>query len=186
MPNPATITLKGSDGVGVKIAFNAILGSELIREQVDTREDESAEIEIPVPQSDSATIALVKEYVEYHETVPAQVPDKEENGVLKKNVDDNISEWDKGFLYRDLVKGGNIEDHDTLIKVVNCAHFLRINNLKELCCMWIATMMKNIINQKDKNNVTCAEELRDFFGVERGYTDEEYEKVKFINAWSDE
>lgn len=36
MSNPATITLKGSDGVCVKIAFNAILVSEIIRQHVET------------------------------------------------------------------------------------------------------------------------------------------------------
>ena len=182
------VILKGeSDNSEFLLSFDAAKNAELITEMTQERDPAATDpVVVEISKTGADVIQLVVQYLEYHKDNKAQAIDKDSEGVMKGGVNDNITESDKAFLYEKLVTGG--EDKtipEMLINVTNAAHFLRIGSLKELGCMWVATKLRSMISQK-KSVVECAEEIREYFGVERGYNNEEYEQLKFMCAWVDE
>merc|ERR1711916_78905 len=88
-------------------------------------------------------------------------------GVIEKPITkplrESINEWDKAFLYTDLVKGGNEKDHGLLIAVLIAADYMQIEPLRDLGVCCIADMVKGkTVNQ-----------IRDTFHIENDFDAEE-------------
>jgi S-phase kinase-associated protein 1 len=136
----------------------------------DTSEGE--ETVVPVPNVNAATLKYVIQYLEYHKDAKADTIDKPLKGDLKEI----ISQWDKDFLYGDLIKGGDEKQHDILVDVVMAANFLDIKDLLDLCCAAIANMIKG----------KTPEQLKELFQIERDFTPEEEAKIREENRWCEE
>ena len=84
-----------------------------------------------------------------------------------------IGEWDKKYLYTDLVKNGKEEEHDILIKVMNGANFMGVEKLLELSCACYATMFQN----------KTTEQLRELLHEKNDFTPDEEEQIRMENEW---
>ena len=127
---------------------------------------------IPVPGVNGRTLKYVIEYLEYHKDAPAEPIEKP----LKGKIDDVVCEWDKTFLFRDLVRDHDERQHDLLIDVVMAANFLNIKDLLDLTCACIASMIKG----------KTPEQIRSLFNIENDFTAEEEAKIREENRWCEE
>jgi hypothetical protein len=84
-----------------------------------------------------------------------------------------ISEFDYAFLYTDLVKNGNEEDHDLLVQVTMAANYMRIEDLLALCCGAFAMMMRS----------REAKEIRKLFKVPGELSQEQEDRIKKEHSW---
>mmetsp|Transcript_135408 Transcript_135408/g.234852 ORF Transcript_135408/g.234852 Transcript_135408/m.234852 type:complete len:100 (-) Transcript_135408:228-527(-) len=75
---------------------------------------------------------------------------------LKGKVDDVISQWDKNFLYTNLIKGGDEKQHELLIDCIFAANFLNIKDMLDLICAALASMIKG----------KTPEQIRTLFNIE--------------------
>jgi len=151
------------------VARDAAKMSGLIK---DMLEDQDGDAVIPIPNVSGRTLKLVLDYVEYHYNNKADQIEKP----LKTKIDDVIGEWDKAFLFTDLVKNHDEKQHETLIDVIMAANFLNIKDLLDLTCACVASMIKG------KN----PDQIRALFNIENDFTPEEEEKIKEENRWCEE
>jgi len=127
---------------------------------------------IPLPNVNARTLKYVVQYIMHHHNNKAEPIEKP----LKGKVDDVISEWDKQFLYTDLVKSGDEKQHELLIEVIMAANFLNIKDLLDLTCACVASMIKG----------KTPEQIRALFNIENDFTPEEEEKIREENRWCEE
>lgn len=167
------IVLQSSDSrpVELKVLREAAKMSGLIK---DLLEDlpEGDQTVIPVPNVAGRTLKYVVEYLEYHHNNrhdPIEKP-------LKGKIDDVICEWDKTFLFTDLVKDHDEKQHELLIDVIMAANFLNIKDLLDLTCACVASMIKG----------KSPEQIRALFNIENDFTPEEEEKIREENRWCEE
>eukprot|EP00760_Papus_ankaliazontas_P032039 PhM_4_TR5591/c0_g1_i2/m.86106/K03094/SKP1, CBF3D; S-phase kinase-associated protein 1 len=154
-----------------KVSREAAKMSGLIKDMLeDHAEDENTVI--PVPNVNGKTLQYVLEYIEYHVNNRADPIEKP----LKGKIDDVICDWDKQFLYKDLVRGGDEKQHELLIDVIMAANFLNIKDLLDLTCATVASMIKG----------KTPEQIRALFNIENDFTPEEEEKIREENRWCEE
>jgi len=160
------LTSNDTKPVEYKVLREAIKMSGLIKDMLEDQ-GEGEEAVIPVPNVNGRTLKYVLEYVEHHFNNKAEPIEKP----LKGKVDDVISEWDKGFLFTDLVKNHEEKQHELLIDVIMAANFLNIKDLLDLTCACVASMIKG----------KTPEQIRALFNIENDFTQEEEEKIREEN-----
>jgi S-phase kinase-associated protein 1 len=127
---------------------------------------------LPIPNVDAHTLSYVLEYCRHHLdnlAKPISCP-------LKGDLKDELCDWDKEFLYTDLVKGGVQKEHALLIEVIKAADFMNIQPLLHLTC---ATMADMLIGK-------TPDEIREMTGLVDDISPEEHEEMKKQNRWCDE
>ncbi len=160
------IVLKASDDIEYKVNRAAMCKmSRLVEGMVEGR----PEAVLPILEVNGNTLKYVLEYVEYHhdkKTEPIEKP-------LRGKIETVVGEWDKTFLFTDLVKGGNESQNELLIEVGKAANYLQIQELRDLICATIASLIM------DKT----PEQIRALFRLENDYTPEQEAKVREENKW---
>ena len=162
------IVLQSNDEPAVEFVVlrEAAMMSTLIKDMLADQAP-GEETVIPCPNVPGKALRYVIEYVEHHYNNKAEPIEKP----LKTTIQDVISEWDKAFLYTDLIKGGVEKDHELLIDVIFAANFLSVKDLVELGCAAAASMIKGKTPQQ----------IRDLFGIENDLTPEQEEKIREQN-----
>ena len=167
------IVLQSNDqpkAIEFQLSREAAKMSGFINDMLDDQQE--GEAVIPVPNVSGRTLKLVLQYVEYHHNNKADPIEKP----LKGKIDDVIGEWDKTYLYGDLVKNHDEKQHETLIDVLMAANFLNIKDLLDLSCATVASMIKG----------KTPEQIRALFNIENDFTPEEEEKIREENRWCEE
>ena len=103
-----------------------------------------------------AVFEKVLEYYAYHgadRTGPIQKP-------LFQRLADAVCEWDRDFLYTDLIRGGNEKEHGMLVDVIMVATALQATDLAELTCAAVADMITG----------KTPEQIRALFTIENDLT----------------
>jgi len=157
--------------VEYKLSRNAAKMSGLLKDMLEDQ-SEGEQTVIPIPNVSGRTLKYVIEYCEYHKDSPADPIDKP----LKGKIEDVVCEWDKAYLFKDLVKDHDEKQHDLLIDVVMAANFLNIKDLLDLTCACIASMIKG----------KTPEQIRSLFYIENDFTPEEEAKIREENRWCEE
>lgn len=167
------IVLQSNDGkpVEYKVSREAAKMSGLIKDMLDDQ-SESEQTVIPVPNVSGRTLKYVVQYIEHHNTQRVEPLEKP----LRGKIEDVISEWDKAFLFTDLVKDHDERQHETLIDVIMAANFLNVKDLLDLTCACVASMIKG----------KTPEQIRALFNIENDFTPEEEEKIREENRWCEE
>jgi S-phase kinase-associated protein 1 len=145
--------------------------SGLVKDMLEDQDQEEQTV-IPIPNVTGRTLKYVIEYMEHHHNNKAEPIEKP----LKGKIDDVISEWDKKFLFTDLVKNGDENEHELLIDCIMAANFLNIKDMLDLTCACVASMIKG----------KTPEQIRALFKIENDFTPEEEEKIKEENRWCEE
>jgi S-phase kinase-associated protein 1 len=164
------IVLKSNDSVEYKISRNAIAMSGHIKEMIS---DHPADVllVLPMEKVDALTLKYVIQYMEYHWNNRAEPIEKP----LKQHISESISEWDKQFLYTDLVKNGDEKKHELLIHVTIAANFMNIPALLDLTTACISSIIL------DKTT----EQIRSVFNIEKDFSPEREAKnkmeIEFLN-----
>eukprot|EP00992_Anisonema_acinus_P000861 TRINITY_DN10309_c0_g1_i1.p1 TRINITY_DN10309_c0_g1~~TRINITY_DN10309_c0_g1_i1.p1 ORF type:complete len:183 (-),score=34.70 TRINITY_DN10309_c0_g1_i1:70-618(-) len=143
--------------------MSRILG--MLEEQ---EEGEATVIPIPV---NGRTMKYVVQYIEHHwnqKAAPIEKP-------LRGKIHDVISEWDKKFLFTDLVKNGDEKEHELLTDCTMAADFLQIPDLLDLTCACFASMIKG----------KSPGQIHDLFNI-NDFTPEEEERIRQENRWCEE
>jgi len=154
-----------------KVSREAAKMSGLIKDMLEDQSEGDQTI-IPVPNVTGKTLKYVVEYINYHHAARAEPIEKP----LKGRIDDVICEWDKTFLFTDLVKDHDEKQHELLIDVIMAANFLNVKDLLELTCACVASMIKG----------KTPEQIRALFNIENDFTPEEEEKIREENRWCEE
>ena len=157
--------------VEYKLLREAAKMSGLIKDMLEDQ-PEGEQTVIPVPNVSGRTLKYVLEYVEHHYNNKADPIEKP----LKTKIEDVVSEWDKAFLFTDLVKNHDEKQHELLIDVIMAANFLNIKDLLDLTCATVASMIKG----------KTPEQIRTLFNIENDFTPEEEEKIREENRWCEE
>jgi len=167
------LVLQSNDTKPVEFAVTreAAKMSGLIKDMLDDHEGEEQTV-IPVPNVNGKTLKYVIQYIEHHFNNRAEPIEKP----LKGKVDDVISEWDKKYLYTELVKGADEKQHELLIDVIMAANFLNIKDQLDLTCACVASMIKG----------KTPEQIRALFNIENDFTPEEEEKIREENRWCEQ
>eukprot|EP00796_Vickermania_ingenoplastis_P002493 gene2493-1553_t len=148
-----------------KVSLEAAKMSLLFRDILG--DAEGKENIIPVPDTSSETLELVLEYMEYHVKHPAKPLERP----LRSRIDELVDEWDQKFLFDKLQTKDN--GHAALFEVMQAANFLNINDLLDLTCGCVASMIRG----------KTAEEIREMFKIEKDFQPGEEEKIKEENGW---
>jgi S-phase kinase-associated protein 1 len=155
------------------VAREAAKMSGLIKDMLDDEDTASKEkTVIPIPNVNGNTLKYVIHYMEHHYNNKAETIEKP----LKGKIDDVISEWDKKFLFTDLVKNGNEKEHELLIESIMAANFLNIKDMLDLTCACVASMIKG----------KTPEQIRALFNIENDFTPDEEEKIREENRWCED
>jgi S-phase kinase-associated protein 1 len=167
------IVLQSNDArpVEYKVLREAAKMSGLIKDMLEDQAEGDQTI-IPVPNVTGRTLKYVVEYMEHHHNNRPETIEKP----LKGKIDDVISEWDKAFLFTDLVKDHDEKQHELLIDVIMAANFLNVKDLLDLTCATVASMIKG----------KTPEQIRALFNIENDFTPEEEEKIREENRWCEE
>jgi S-phase kinase-associated protein 1 len=167
------IVLQSNDQrtVEYKVTRSAALMSGLLKDMLEDQ-SEGDQTVIPVPNVTGRTLKFVVQYMEHHNNSKAEALEKP----LRGRIEDVISEWDKAFLFTDLVKDHDEKQHETLIDVIMAANFLNVKDLLDLTCACIASMIKG----------KTPEQIRALFNIENDFTPEEEEKIREENRWCEE
>ena len=112
-------------------------------------------------------LSYLIEYIEHHYNNKAEPIEKP----LRTTLADVVSEWDKAFIYTDLVKGGVEKENKLLMEVALAANYLGIKDLVELCYAAAASMIKG----------KTPEQIREIFAIESDLTAEQEEKIREQN-----
>jgi S-phase kinase-associated protein 1 len=156
--------------VEYKVLKDATQMSGLIKDMLEDAAEEQTII--PIPNVNGRTLKFIVDYIEYHHDKRAEPIEKP----LKGKIEDVISEWDKNFIFTELVRGGDEKQHELLIDVIMAANFLNIKDCLDLTCATVASMIKG----------KSPEQIRALFNIENDFTPEEEEKIREENRWCEE
>lgn len=167
------IVLQSNDSTPTefKVSREAAKMSGLIKDMLEDQ-SEGDQTVIPVPNVSHKALKYVVEYINYHHNNRSDPIEKP----LKGKIEDVICEWDKSFLFTDLVKDHDEKQHELLIDVIMAANFLNVKELLELTCACVASMIKG----------KTPEQIRALFNIENDFTPEEEEKIREENRWCEE
>jgi S-phase kinase-associated protein 1 len=168
-----SVVLQSNDAKPVEylVPREAAKMSGLIKDMLENQ-SETEQTVIPIPNVSGRTLKYVVEYVEHHYTNKADTIEKP----LKGRIEEVICEWDKNFLFTDLIKNHDEKQHEILIDVIMAANFLNIKDLLDLTCASVASMIKG----------KTPEQIRALFNIENDFTPEEEEKIREENRWCEE
>jgi len=138
--------------------------SGLIKDMLEEHNPEDKDIPtIPVPNVESIALKKVLDYCNYHWNNKADEIEKP----LRGKIEDVICDWDKLFLEI---------DQSLLIDLIMGANYLHIDDLLALTCAKVASMLKG----------KSPEQIREMFGIENDFTEEEEKKIREENKWCEE
>lgn len=128
-------------------------------------EDEENEQDIPVANISTKTLKLVIDFMEYrHKNGKMNEIEKPLSGHLGTIV----SEWDYEFISK--------LDQETLFEVILGANYLNVQELLDLSCAQVASMIKG----------KTPEEIRQTFNIVNDFTPEEEAQVREENKWCED
>ena len=152
-----TLVLKSKDGQNYKMAKEAAKSCKMLAQMLET-EDEDAEIKLDV-DCEGKTLNLIIQYCEYHkDSKPAALPQP-----LQKHIDEYLDQWDKDFIYNNLVDKSDEAKHEALLEVMASSHYFDNEDLLNLCCAKVGSMIQ------DKN----PEQIRGLFHLPDDFTPEQ-------------
>ena len=157
--------------VEFKVLRDAAKLSGLIKDMLEDQA-EGEQTVIPIPNVNGRTLKYVLDYVNHHHNNKAETIEKP----LKGKIEDVISEWDKQFLFTDLVRGHDEKQHELLIDVIMAANFLNIKDLLDLTC---------VVRGVDDQGQDAGADSRPLH-IENDFTPEEEEKIKEENRWCED
>jgi S-phase kinase-associated protein 1 len=157
--------------VEYKLSRELAMASSLIKDMLEDA-TEGEQTVIPIPNASGKTLAHVISYMEHHENNKAEPIEKP----LKVKIDDVISEWDKAFLFTELIKDHDEKQHEVLINVIMAANFLNIKDLLDLTCAAVAGMV----------NGKTTEQIRTLFNIVNDFSPEEEARLKEEAKWCEE
>lgn len=153
---------------------DAVKMSDLIKTMLeDDVEEEARETVIPIPNVNAKVLTYVIEYCNHH----CQPGNKaaEIKKPLTDHIDKLVSEWDRVFIFTDLVKDGNEKEHRLLLECMLAANFLGVQDLLTLTAATMASMIRGKV----------PEEIRELLGLENDFTPEELAQMQKENRWVD-
>ena len=154
----ADIVLKSTDDVYYVVKKDAArVMSDFLKTVIENSMDEKNIV--TVEEANGQTLKYIVMYINHRYSNRKTLVKKP----LVGTVDDLIDDWDKAFLYTDLIQGKDERKHDLLIRVLNASHFLQVTDLLLLGGCALATIIKG----------KTTEQLRDVFGLVDDFTDEE-------------
>eukprot|EP01006_Ploeotia_vitrea_P024579 TRINITY_DN57409_c0_g1_i1.p1 TRINITY_DN57409_c0_g1~~TRINITY_DN57409_c0_g1_i1.p1 ORF type:complete len:202 (+),score=15.78 TRINITY_DN57409_c0_g1_i1:33-608(+) len=135
----------------------------------DLMEDQTGneETRIPVPSVNSHTLGYVVKYMQHHADHPAKPIEKPLRGSIK----DHISQWDRDYLFTELIENGDETKHALFLDVMRAANFLNVKDLLDLTCACLASMVM----------YKSVEEIRTLFNITNDFTPEEEARLKKEN-----
>lgn len=144
------IVLKSDDDVFYQLPKEAADMSTVLKPMLEGMEESDAKV-FPATNVAGEQLQYIAQYMAYHYDNPAEPIEKP----LKGKVQDSICEWDKTFIFTDLVEGGDEKKHERLLKVYMAANYLGVKDLLTLCAATIASIAKG----------KTVEEIRDVFHI---------------------
>jgi len=131
------IVLKGKDGKAFKMTRAAAKRCKML-DKMTADEGEDSQVKLDV-DCDSKTLPLVIQYCEYHkDTAPSQLPMP-----LMKHVDEYLDQWDKDFIYNNLVDKADEAKHELLLEVMSASHYFDCEDLLNLTCAKVGSMIQD-------------------------------------------
>lgn len=141
------ITLVGRDGVEVPVRRDAAVSmsglvSSMMAFDGDDENDDADGVGLPVPAVDGRTLGYVAQYMEHHHNnrarpIPKPLPSDDD-------IAGTMSDWDRAFLFTDLIKGGDAMQHDLLVDVTLAANYLDVRDLADLTLAAAATTLRHV------------------------------------------
>mgnify|MGYP003959120503 CR=1 FL=1 len=175
----ANMMWKSKDDISYTVSRKAATQSGLVSDATKD-ESEGDQTEVPITDVDGNTLKYIVQWIEYHKDAPMEEIEKplKDKKIIKIKDDDEtiVSAWDYLFLTTDLVRAGDIKQHDILVDVIMAANYLDIKPLLELSCAAMADIVRN------KNR----QELCDLFGIENDFTADEEKRAREQNSWQEE
>eukprot|EP01012_Entosiphon_sulcatum_P031943 TRINITY_DN40669_c0_g1_i1.p1 TRINITY_DN40669_c0_g1~~TRINITY_DN40669_c0_g1_i1.p1 ORF type:complete len:204 (+),score=44.08 TRINITY_DN40669_c0_g1_i1:33-644(+) len=136
----STIVLVSNDGGKFALSRGAATLSELVTNMLaGQEEDGNKQVEMPVANVASRPLRYAIQFMEHHHVHKLDPIAKPLRGEFK----DQLSEFDRAFVYTDLIKNGDESEHQLLIEVALASDFLIIKDLQEVCCAAIAAMIRD-------------------------------------------
>jgi S-phase kinase-associated protein 1 len=120
---------------------------------------------IPLPNVDSKILSKIIEYLKYHKTNPAEpieTPLRRES-----KIEDVLCEWDRKFVEI---------DQSIISDLMISANYMNIAPLLKLMAVTVAFQIRGKSTQ----------EVRELFGIENDFTEEEEKKIREENKWCEE
>lgn len=162
------VYLQSNDLVNFPVSRKTAEMSGLVRSLLQELGDADDTL-IPLPCLKQNLLKYVVDYLEYH----AQYPPNPIERPLRRPIEEVICEWDYEFLFTDLVKDGDENDHKLLVEMIMAANYLEVQPLVDLCSACMASIIKG--KQPDQ--------LRDLFNIENDLTPDEEEKIQEQLLW---
>ncbi|EOA25147.1 hypothetical protein CARUB_v10018457mg [Capsella rubella] len=173
------IVLVSSDGETFEVEEAVARKLQIVGHMID---DDCAHKPIPLQNVTGKILAMVVEYCKTHvnDVDDAAADDKEESEEDKKKKkadaasasgDDTdkkleVEAFDKGFL-QDL-------DLETIFQIILAANYLNVKGLLDLTCQNVADHIKDM----------SVEQVREIFGIQNDFTEEEEKSIRAENAWA--
>lgn len=186
------IKLKSSDDQEIEVPMSIIKWWKAIYNMLkDLGVEDDAEADpdpIPIEKCTKETLEFVIRWCEHYEGTAGPFPPIDEEfrdlNFDDSDIDDDddpqmkeikflqemkIPEWDQEFLKFDKAP----DAVDKLLKLIEAANFLEIEDLLNITVKTVANMMTG----------KTPEQIRELFNIECDYTEEELEKLKKEIAW---
>jgi S-phase kinase-associated protein 1 len=127
---------------------------------------------IDIDNVSGVALKYVLQYVEYHHTVPPQPLEKP----LKDSIEKVISQWDRSFLFTDLIRDGDETQHELLLQVWEASLFLDVVELRELIAACVASLCRG----------KSTEQIRQTFHIENDLSKDEEERMREEARYAEE
>ncbi|KAK1306588.1 SKP1-like protein 1B [Acorus calamus] len=162
--NTAIITLKSSDGEEFDVPREVALMSVTVRNLI---EDDYDKKNIPLYNVESRVLVKVIEYCKRH--CPATTTTTNSSEAMteeeKKKQEEELEAWDKEFVNM---------DYDQLFIVINAANYMVVEGLMDIACRKVADRIRRL----------SVEEVREVFGIENDFTEEEEAELRRESEWA--
>jgi len=157
------VVLVSNDNVSYKITKSAAKElSNYLKDVVDNLPEGEKSI-VPVAEADTETLKYVVMYINHHHNNRTTYDKRPLNGPIKCL----FCQWDQDFIYTDLIKNEDETQHEMLVKVLNAANFLQIEDLLTLGGGAMASMIRG----------KTTEQLRELFHLENDFSPEEWAEL---------
>eukprot|EP00759_Apiculatamorpha_spiralis_P052668 PhF_6_TR5937/c0_g1_i1/m.8585/K03094/SKP1, CBF3D; S-phase kinase-associated protein 1 len=150
-----------------KVSKKLLNKSQIIREIL--QDAEGPGVELPLNEIEAETLALVLDFLKYHDDKPMRDIEKP----LRTHIKEVLDDWDYQFFTQRLLESGDEKRHKKLLDVLKAANFMIILPLRDLCCACVASMLMG------KNE----QEILDLFGVTEAFTPQREEELYREYPW---
>jgi len=161
------IELVSGDDHKFEVQSKYLMMSGLLKNMLEEIEDDGEEEEdastVPVPNVNENALQKVIEFCKHHYKNKMKAIEKP----LRKDFKECVSEWDFEFIRI---------NEEFLIELIMAANYLDLKDMLELGCAKVASMLKG----------KTAQQIREMFGIENDFSEEEESKIKEENNWCTE